>query len=92
MGSWGISGTFCVEYLRLLTCESIMSLNTRDDVVITQIQAVQHPGDSNCGPHTMLFALIDGTPYVRYFSSGHSNVPTDGKWRQIIMEFSSENE
>jgi hypothetical protein len=49
-----------------------------------QIQAVQHPGDSNCGPHSMLFALLEsGAIYVQYFSSGYSNVPTDGKWYQI---------
>lgn len=49
-----------------------------------QIQAVMHPGDSNCGPHTMLFALEqDGKIWVRYFSSGRSNVPTDGLWYQI---------
>jgi hypothetical protein len=49
-----------------------------------QIQSVQHPGDSNCGPHSMLFALLEsGAIYVQYFSSGYSNVPTVGKWYQI---------
>jgi len=52
-----------------------------------QIQTVQHPGDSNCGPHSMLFALLEsGAIYVRYFSSGYSNVPTDGKWHQLECE------
>ena len=49
-----------------------------------QIQAVQHSGDANCGPHSMLFALLEsGAIYVQYFSSGRSNVPTDGKWYRI---------
>jgi len=48
------------------------------------IQAVLHPGDFNCGPHTMLFALLkSGEIYVKYFSSGSSNVPTDGLWHLI---------
>ena len=49
-----------------------------------QIQTVQHLGDSNCGPHSMLFALLEnGAIYVQYFSSGKSNVPIDGNWYQI---------
>jgi hypothetical protein len=49
-----------------------------------QIQAVSHPGDYNCGPYTMLFAMCcDGSIWVKYFSSGSSNVPTDGRWYPI---------
>lgn len=49
-----------------------------------QIQAVMHPGDFNCGPHTMLIALCaDGSMWVQYFSSGSSNVPTDGLWHGL---------
>jgi len=53
---------------------------------VIQIQAVMHPGDYNCGPHTQLFALLDtGDIYIRYESSGSSNVPTDGLWRSILV-------
>lgn len=48
---------------------------------VVQIQAVSHPGDSNCGPHVQLFVLCeDGSVWCQYHSSGFSNVPTDGRW------------
>lgn len=51
---------------------------------VVQIQAVAHPGDSNCGPHVQVFSLCaDGSIWIRYDSSGFSNVPTDGLWRMI---------
>lgn len=38
----------------------------------------------------MLFALLDsGAIYVQYFSSGKSNVPTDGKWHVIEPSFNT---
>jgi len=49
-----------------------------------QIQATSLPGDCNSGPHVQLFALCeDGSIWVQYHSSGHSNVPTDGLWHMI---------
>ena len=50
----------------------------------TQIQAASQPGDGNSGPHVQLFALCeDGSIWVQYYSSGFSNVPTDGLWHVI---------
>ena len=55
-----------------------------------QIQATGHPGDFNCGPHTMLIALCeDGSMWVKYFSSGSSNVPTDGMWYPVADAFNA---
>ena len=52
---------------------------------VTQIQAVHHPGDYNCGPHTQLYSLCeDGSTWVQYWSSGGSNVPTDGKYYSTL--------
>ena len=51
---------------------------------IRQIQAVSQPGDSNCGPHVQVYALCeDGSLWVRYSSSGFSNVPTHGSWERV---------
>lgn len=48
---------------------------------IIQIQAVHHPGDYNCGPHIQVYSLCeDGSTWIHYWSSGKSNVPTDGKY------------
>lgn len=50
----------------------------------SQIQAVSHPGDYNCGPHTALYALCeDGTIWVQYHASPNSNVPADGLWHML---------
>lgn len=51
---------------------------------VVQIQAVFHLGDPNCGPHVQLYSLCaDGSIWVKYESSGFSNVPTDSLWRMI---------
>ena len=51
---------------------------------VVQIQAASQPGDGNSGPHVQLFALCeDGSIWVQYYSSGFSNVPTDGLWHVI---------
>ena len=48
---------------------------------IVQIQTIFHPGDHNCGEHVQTHALCeDGTVWIKYFSSGKSNVPSDGAW------------
>jgi hypothetical protein len=54
-----------------------------------QIQAVSLPGDCNSGPHVQLFALCeDGSIWVKYHSSGFSNVPTDGLWHLVQLAVS----
>lgn len=51
---------------------------------IVQIQTASLPGDTNSGPHIQIHALCeDGSVWVKYSSSGFSNVPTDGAWHQV---------
>ena len=69
------------ETLEVLPCGAI------------QIQAVCHPGDFNCGPHVLLFALCeDASIWVKYDSSGSSNVPTDGLWHNVNMSAAATTE
>jgi len=49
-----------------------------------QINTHLHPGDWNCGVHSVLTVLCeDGSIWNKYESTGKSNVPTDGKWYEV---------
>lgn len=53
-----------------------------------QLQCCSQHGDSNSGPHVQIFALCsDGSIWVQYSSSGYSNVPTDGHWREVEPKY-----
>ena len=62
----------------------VQSIVMRLESRVIQIQAVSQPGDTNCGPHVQLYALCeDGSVWVKYSSSGYSNVPTHGGWELV---------